>query len=583
MIEDINETPSATPNFKTELAAQLAELVPEAISDGKIDVVKLQELLGSDTADANERFGLFWPGKKRALRAAQEPTTATLKPDFANSKDWDTTKNIFIEGDNLESLKILQKHYHGKIKLIFIDPPYNTGSDFIYPDNFTEGVESYLEQTKQWADGKLLSSNAQSEGRFHSNWLNMMYPRLKLARSLLADDGAIFVSIDYNEADNLKKIMDEIFGESNYQREIVWRIGWLSGYKTTAPNFIRNHDSIFFYSKHHASLDFIKKYIDNADFKPLVKKEAKLSAKLTQLGLKDTQQKELLHFINHENRPERYPIEDTWNSSEYDDLNSIAIVSFSGEKISKILNVDEDFKGQKSVKMLMRILESVTKDNDIVLDFFSGTGSTAHAVMQLNAKDGGTRQHIQIQLPEPTSAESAARAAGYETISQISRKRIDLVGESIRNMTGGADSLSPIDIGYRTYRLIDTNFSKWRQGSDVDPRKLEQHLLSLRDSANDDACIDDLLTEILLKLGYSLTEKIVSIEVGGLSLRSVGDGIVLAYLDEQIKPTLDQLRAIVEKEPVKIIVLEDAFHGDDELKTNLSQLCKSRGIELWTA
>lgn len=191
---EIHETPRSTPNFRTELAKQLAELVPEAIADGKIDVAKLKELLAEDVADETERFGLFWPGKKRALRAAQEPTTATLRPDKANSKDWDTTQNVFIEGDNLEVLKILQKHYHNKIKLIYIDPPYNTGKDFVYPDNFKEGLETYLEWTKQVnEEGKKVSTNSESEGRYHSNWLNMMYPRLKLARNLLTDDGVVFV------------------------------------------------------------------------------------------------------------------------------------------------------------------------------------------------------------------------------------------------------------------------------------------------------------------------------------------------------------------------------------------------------
>ena len=197
LVEEVFETPATSPNFRTELAKQIAELVPEAIADGKIDVTKLNELLGDDVADANERFGLFWPGKKKALRAAQEATTATLVPDHEHSKDWDTTKNVFIEGDNLEVLKILQKHYHAKIKMIYIDPPYNTGKEFIYPDNYREGLDTYLEWTRQVNDeGKRVNSNPETDGRYHSNWLNMMYPRLKLARNLLRDDGVIFISID---------------------------------------------------------------------------------------------------------------------------------------------------------------------------------------------------------------------------------------------------------------------------------------------------------------------------------------------------------------------------------------------------
>ena len=578
--DDINETSNTTPSFKTELAAELEALLPEAIADGKVDLEKLRELLGEDAGDDRERFGLFWPGKRRALRAAQEPTTATLHPDYENSKDWDATKNVFIEGDNLEVLKILQKHYHGKIKMIYIDPPYNTGKDFVYPDNYKEGLETYLEWTRQVnEEGKKVSTNSESEGRYHSNWLNMMYPRLKLARNLLSDDGAIFVSIDFNEADNLKKIMDEIFGEANFQREIVWRIGWLSGYKTMADNFIRNHDSMFFYSKNHNSLGFIKKYIKNADFKSLIKRDADLTAKMSELGLDNKAQSELLNFINHKNRPERYPIEDTWNSNEYDDLNSIAIVSFSGEKVSKLLETGDEFKGQKSVKMLKRTLESMTSGDDIVLDFFAGTSSTAHAVMELNAEDGGNRKFIMVQLPEPTEEDSASRLAGFATIADISRKRIDVAGDKI-SLTAG---LTCPDVGFRSFKLTNTNFRKWRMSSEADSNALEQHLLDLRDSANDDATSDALLLELLLKQGYSLTEQIGDAEVDGLKLKSVGGGLVLAYLDESIKPTLEQLRKVVEERPARFIILEDAFHGDDELKTNLVQECKSRSVELWTA
>lgn len=220
---DIHEIPSTTPDLQTQLARQLQELVPEAITDGKVDVNKLTELLAGDIADSSERFGLFWPGKKRALRAAQEPTAATLRPVKDQSKNWATTKNVFIEGDNLEVLKILQKHYHGKIKMVYIDPPYNTGKDFVYPDNYKEGLETYLEWTKQVnEEGKKVSTNSEFEGRYHSNWLNMMYPRLKLARNLLTRDGVLCVSIDDHEVENLKRILMEIFGEDNFLAQLIW-------------------------------------------------------------------------------------------------------------------------------------------------------------------------------------------------------------------------------------------------------------------------------------------------------------------------------------------------------------------------
>lgn len=219
----MTEIEGFSPDFRTELAAQLAELAPEAITDGKVDVEKLKELLQGDAEDTSERFGLFWPGKKAAIRAAQTPTSATLAPDYNNSKNWDDTHNVFIEGDNLEVLKILQKHYHGKIKMIYIDPPYNTGKDFVYPDNFKDGVDHYLEWSKQVnEDGKPLSTNTETGGRIHTNWLNMMYPRLKLARNLLTEDGAIFISIDERELPNLLGIAREVFGEANILATLAW-------------------------------------------------------------------------------------------------------------------------------------------------------------------------------------------------------------------------------------------------------------------------------------------------------------------------------------------------------------------------
>lgn len=250
MSEEIHETPSITPNFQTELAAQLAELMPEVIADGKVDVEKLKELLDGDAADSSERFGLFWPGKKRALRAAQEPTTATLRPDFENSKDWDTTKNVFIEGDNLEVLKILQKHYHAKIKMIYIDPPYNTGNDFVYPDNYKEGLDTYLEWTRQLnEEGKKLSTNADTEGRYHSNWLNMMYPRLKLARNLLAPEGVIAISIDDNEAPRLRQLCDEVFGEANFVAQVVTQAN--KGGRDYLP-LAQTHEYVLIYARRYS-------------------------------------------------------------------------------------------------------------------------------------------------------------------------------------------------------------------------------------------------------------------------------------------------------------------------------------------
>ncbi|MDD2818032.1 MAG: site-specific DNA-methyltransferase [Candidatus Nanopelagicales bacterium] len=614
--DDINETPGTTPRFKTELAAMLAELMPEAIADGKVDVEKLKELLGDDAGDERERFGLFWPGKKRALRAAQEPTTATLMPDFANSKHWDTTKNIFIEGDNLEVLKILQKHYHGKIKMIYIDPPYNTGKDFVYPDNFKEGLATYLEWTRQVNDeGKKVSTNSESEGRYHSNWLNMMYPRLKLARNLLTDDGLIFVSIDDNEVAHLRKLCDEVFGEGNFAGQFVWKKGGTG--KNDSQFAVVEHEYVLVYARRALEASFGL----DADAKVTTsynQQDERGKYSLVRLDMQNLQYSVSLDYdlvgpdgvvykLQHKNSDRPNAI---WRWSkdrvqrEMDQLvfkdEHVYTKNYekNGAKVRTLL-ADERFGvtrtgkaeaeaaiGQtgvfdfpKPVRLVQYLVEIATDSDEIVLDFFAGSGTTAHAVMAQNAKDGGSRRFIQVQLPEPTPEGSEARALGYKLISEISRRRILGAGDLLRrDLTGQS-----VDVGFRAFGLTDSNLAKWHVTSDTDLPALEQRLLDLRDSAANEASADALLTEILLKQGYSLTEQIGDVEVQGLSLKSVGDGIVLAYLDEHTKPTLTQLRKVVEQQPARLIILEDAFHGDDELKTNLVQECKSRGVELWTA
>ncbi|WP_288813666.1 site-specific DNA-methyltransferase [uncultured Corynebacterium sp.] len=629
MNDDINYIPSNTPDFQTELAEKLAELAPEAIADGKIDVEKLKELLADDADESNERFGLFWPGKRRALRAAQQPTTATLKPDVENSKDWDTTKNVFIEGDNLEVLKVLQKHYHGKIKMIYIDPPYNTGKDFVYPDNFKEGLDTYLEWTKQVNDeGKKLSTNSESEGRYHSNWLNMMYPRLKLARNLLTNDGAIFISIDENEYVHLKRICDEIFGERNHAGTILWK---KKSNGTSLGVIPPVHDYVLVYARdivsdpiigRPATTREVAETYSNPDDDP--------RGPWTTMDLGANHEGPWFEITNpttgkvYTPAPGRYWV---FNSAEVEKRIADGRIIFgktglAGPIQKKFLSergevrravdswwddVEKNSDGQKALAELMghpklidhpkpvglirKILLSMLRSQEsaIVLDFFAGSSTTAHAVMQLNAEDDGNRRHIQVQLPEPTPDKSESRKAGYATIAGLSRERIRRAGEKIRQ--DFSEQLSqrdtPLDVGFRAYKLSDTNFSKWHVSSDTPANELEQHLFELRESANDNATPADLFVELLLKQGYSLTEDIGDVSIAGLDLKTVldadGDVAVLAYLNEYSKPTLDQLREIADSKPVRFVILEDCFQGDDELKTNLVQICKTNGIELWTA
>lgn len=650
MTDEIYETPSTTPNFQTELAAQLADLIPEAIADGKVDVEKLKELLDGDVADSSERFGLFWPGKKRALRAAQEPTTATLKPDFDNSKDWDTTKNVFIEGDNLEVLKILQKHYHAKIKMIYIDPPYNTGKDFVYPDNYKEGLDTYLEWTRQVnEEGKKLATNAETEGRYHSNWLNMMYPRLKLARNLLTDDGVIFMSIDQNEVENLLKVGNEMFGESN----LLGMISVVNNLKGRSDDefFATANEFLIVYARSSAAASIggfpgDDSYRAEFKFSDEISNYKEVGLRKTGKGWRRADRPNMFYPIYYSPASKEFSLEasaesieilplDTsgnegrwrWGRETFEENKRTELVAkqvgnrwsiyvkmrdvvdgkarevrpktvwidpkydtgAGARAAAELFGGSSPFDNPKPLSLIRDIVSIATHKDSLVLDFFAGSGSTAHAVMQLNAEDGGRRRSISVQLPEPTPDKAGAREAGFATVADIARERMRRAGDKIREEYEEIISKRDVrfDDGFRAYKLADTNFAKWRLSSDVEEDALQQHLLSLRDSATDDATADELLTEVLLKQGYSLTEDVAPDEIGGLDVRFVrdrdGDVAVLAYLNEHVKPTLEQLRALVDESPTRIIVLEDAFQGDDELKTNLAQLCKSKGIELWTA
>ncbi|OSM96664.1 DNA methyltransferase [Lonsdalea populi] len=623
--------PSATPNFRTELAGQLAELVPEAVADGKLDVEKLRELLTDDAADSHERFGLFWPGKKRALRAAQAPTTATLKPDLVNSKEWDTTQNVFIEGDNLEVLKVLQRHYHNKVKLIYIDPPYNTGKDFVYPDNYREGLDTYLEWTRQVnEEGKKVSSNSETEGRYHSNWLNMMYPRLKLARNLLTDDGVIFISIDDHELDNLKKLCNEIFGEGNFLGIITRATGTPTGGGFDGlTNMI---DYILVYRRSSlATLNGLEFGERDASIYNEADEHGKyLTRSLRRTGGDDRREDRpsMYYGVEAPDGTLVYPMgpggyESRWicGKERFFDMVSGGLVDWrkvdrgagpewhpyqkfyldGREKRPSNLWTDVDgnkkgtreirdlfdrqkvFDSPKPIGLIQRIIQIASDRNSIILDFFAGSSSTAHAVMIQNIEDRGSRQFIMVQLPEPTPENSAAYRVGFKNIADISRKRIELAGEKIKSDVAE----SQVDTGFRAYKLTDTNFTKWRVTSDIEPDKLTQHLLDLRGSSVDDASPDDLLTELLLKLGYSLNEHLSIQTIAGLDIHAIaGDADkprLLAYLNERTKPSLEQLRELVNAEPTRLIVLEDVFHGDDELKTNIAQYAGSKGIELRTA
>jgi len=615
--QDIQNVPSSSPNFKTELAKKLQELIPEAIADGKVDTQKLKELLADDSGDDTERFGLFWPGKKRAMRAAQEPTSATLKPAPDESKDWDTTKNLFIEGDNLEVLKVLQRQYHNKIKMIYIDPPYNTGKDFVYPDNFKEGLANYLEFTKQVDEGgRKISTNSDTEGRYHSNWLNMMYPRLKLARNLLTDDGVIFISIDDNEQDNLKKLCNEIFGENNFISTFIWKK------KGTSTNVAGTQVSalteyILAYSRGTAQSinsrivfaeERVYPYSDDEGRYRTAGLEKKSTGdynresmkfeiighkpregKRWQIGVDKAREFESRGRFIYDNdivKLKIYDFEDTDSYSANPNLLLEIGSTQSGQIEVDSLMGGSLFDTPKPSSLIKHLTKIASHDDSLILDFFSGSGTTAQAVMQLNVEDGGKRSHIQVQLPEPTNEKSEAYKAGFNTIAQIARERIKRAGEKIKQNYAEkiAAREQPLDIGYRTYKLADTNFIKWQNTYTTDVTRLQARLDLMRESSNDNASQLDLLSEIVLKLGLELTTDVHQMALENLPIYNAAGGSLLLYLDEHIAPTLNQLRTILEGEhkPVKFVILEDSLKGDDQLKTNLTQICKSNSIELWT-
>lgn len=622
---EFQQVEGTTPNLVTELAQQLAAIAPEALSDGKIDLEKLRELLSVDLDSTAERYGFYWPGKKRALRAAQESTFATLNPKIHKGREWKSTKNIVIEGDNLEVLKILQKHYHTKVDLIYIDPPYNTGNDFIYPDNFKEGFSSYLEWTMQvGVDGKKLSTNSETEGRFHSNWLNMMYPRLKLARNLLSPSGVIFISIGDTELANLVLVMREIFGEKN-ELPIFTRVTKKSS--NNGSTFSPSTDYIVGFAR---NIDETKPFsvdLTEEQIKTFNKSDARGSYKeigLFQAALKHGGSRYPIQCPDGQmvNTPRGLPWR--WNQAKFqkgleDDLvvfkqtpKSPLIDEQTGEGArwnvyTKLYlhdreeagllprNFSEEFQNSlgtrdlselaipfdfpKPVKLIQFLLGIINKPNALVLDLFGGSGTTAHAVMEQNLVDGGDRKFILVQLPEPTLDGTEARKSGFMTISDLTRKRIELVGDRIANSLLGAG----VDTGFRFYVLSESNFRKWQATNEISATALEQHLLDLRESANESSSIDELLSEILIKQGYSLTENIGELEIENLLFRTVGENLIIAYLDEKQVPKIAQLKKVLDLKPAKFIILENVLNGDDELKTNLIQECKSRNIEIWTA
>jgi adenine-specific DNA-methyltransferase len=591
---------------KTNIEA-LKQLFPEVVTEGKIDFEKLKLVLGEEIEKRNERYEFTWHGKTQAMKLAQTPSTGTLRPDKASSKNWDTTENLYIEGDNLEVLKLLQKSYFGKIKMIYIDPPYNTGKDFVYKDDFRDNIKNYKEITQQTT-----KANTETNGRYHTDWLNMMYPRLKLARNLLREDGVIFISIDDTEVANLRKICDEIFGEENFIANVIWERAYSP--VNLKKHFSENHDFIICYAKNKEKLicnglrrdaESLSRY-KNPDNDPRGPWKAgdlsvgpvvpeKVYEITTPSGRKVWPpagycwrlSKDRFEEFVRDNRiwfgedGNNVPAIKRFLSEVKDSITPLTIWKYTDvghtqeakQEVKKLFDDKAYFDYPKPVKLIKRMLELYTNidTEDIILDFFSGSATTAHAVMQLNAEDGGNRKFIMIQLPELMDEKSEAYKAGYRNICEIGKERIRRAGDKIVKETGKTD----LDIGFKVFKLDSSNVKPW----DPDFANLEQTLFDLQDNIKQDRTKEDLLYEILLKIGLPLTTPIEEIDYNGKTIYNVGFGSVLLCLEDEIDLDIvnEMMKHQSEHMTPKVIFKESGFINDS-VKTNAIQTLKKNGI-----
>ena len=600
----------------------IGKLFPNAITevmrDGKVEHAIDFDVLRQELSDAivegrEERYQFTWPDKKKAMLAANAPITATLRPIKADSVGRDGTpggfdsENLYIEGDNLEVLKLLQETYLGKVKMIYIDPPYNTGNDFVYEDDFAQSADEYMGNSGQYdEEGNRLVTNTESNGRFHTDWLNMIYPRLKLAKDLLTEDGVIFISIDDGEVGNLRKICDEIFGSSNFLANLIWEKKYTVA--NDARFFSDNHDHILCYVKDvfrfsigklprtdemnaayknpdnhpkgpwkatplHAksgsaeSANFTYTFKNGVIFKPPVGTYSRYSAETLK---KYDENNEIWFGRDGTAVPSR--------KTFLCDLKSIGIVprtiipfSVGGhnhEAVDEVRALMQDnlFTNPKPTKLLhhLAIIANCT-DNSIILDFFSGSATTAHAVMQLNAEDGGHRKFIMVQLPEKTDEKSEAYKAGYKNICEIGKERIRRAGKKIKE-DAGLTAPADLDIGFRCLRLDESNMKPVYYTPDGVG---QEDLFSLVDNVKPDRTPEDLLFQVMLDLGVLLSSPIEVKEIAGKKVFNVADGFLLACFDHEV--TEETVKAIAQKKPY-YAVFRDSSMANDSVATNFEQI-----------
>ena len=592
---------------------QLKALFPAVFTEGKIDFDALKAELGEQVETANERYQFTWAGKEQAKRIATTPTLGTLRPVPEESVAFDSTENLYIEGDNLEVLKLLQKSYFNQVKMIYIDPPYNTGKDFVYKDDFKDNLANYQRLTGQRdEEGNPLFTNSDSAGRYHSNWLNMMYPRLKLARNLLRDDGVIFISIDDNEVHNLRKICDEIFGEDNFVANQVWQS------RTSISDdheVSMNHNHTLIYAKNYLSLKFYGERLNESEYDNR-DSDHRGPWKLVPIDANKPGGNTHYPILNPSTGQEFWPPAGrSWaiNPEEYQRLYEDGRIAFGvggesapkrklflnerlergdtrtpssillnagttkdgSKEVSDLFGKKKIFSYPKSTAFIQRMIQYgvYSEKNRIILDFFSGSSTTAHAVMQLNAEDGGNRKFIMVQIPEPTPENSEARKAGYATIAEIGKERIRRAASKIQQEHPDAKA----DFGFKVLKLDTSNIKKWQPDFD----NLEQDLLGAVDNIVPGRSSHDLLYEVLIKYGLPLTLPVEQLQIHGHTLYNVANGSLVACFDEGI--TLETIQAIIalgsEEAPILRVVFRDGSFADDIVKTNAIQRFKQAGIE----
>lgn len=599
---------ASTPNFKTEAAQKLAKLFPEIVADGQIDINVLEELLSPDLeeVDSNEKYEFTWRGKGNAKRIADIPAhDTTLIADKKCSKGWDTTKNVYIEGDNLEALKLMQKAYSEKIKMIYIDPPYNTGHDFVYKDNYHDSYENYLKETGQLDDeGNVTTTNKESNGRFHTDWLNMVYPRLKLARNLLMDNGVIFISIDDNEAANLKKICDEIFGENNFLAQVVWERAYAP--INLKKNFSPSHDYILVYAK-NASLVETNGIARNDETDSLYKNpdnDPRGDWKASDLSVGPAIQSNIYPIITPSGRVVEPPAGRSWRLSQkafrerladnriWFGKNGDAVPSMKRFKselrktgitpmtiwkykdvdhsqqatqyLQKLMGGKKYFDYPKPVKLIQRAIQLYSESDSVILDFFSGSATTAQAVMEQNAEDGGKRKFIMVQLPEKTSEKSVAYKDGYKNITNIAEERIRRAGESIKKEYPNSN----LDTGFKIFKLQKSTIKQW----DDNPANFEKQLELLQSPFTQESTNDQRALEIAIKSGINLD---VTPEIDGDNYHFTTDDkevfVILGNYDETLLDNLNEKRKLQNA----IVVLREMNNGS-ETKFNLNEKLKQK-------